>query len=113
MKTFLSENIEYLIAGLTAIVGWLGGWRMKAQDLKSKHLNNVAEELSNLATIREMEKKLLADAKSQCDELREIIAEMKQVIEDKDLLLKEQRQLISRQKMFLCSYQKKYGKITI
>ena len=104
MKNFLLENKEWLIGIVTTVVAWIGGRGLKKSKEKSA-------ELQNLLTIREMEKQLVEDAVKNSEELREVIKEMQEILENKDNVIKEQKTLLLKQRKELELYRGRYGEL--
>tara|TARA_R110002124_G_scaffold148927_9_gene314603 strand:- start:5669 stop:5968 length:300 start_codon:yes stop_codon:yes gene_type:complete len=94
---WIVENKEWLVGLVTTVGAFFGGRKMKKNNEKSA-------ELENLKVIREMEKELIADAKSHIEELRKII-------DHKDGIIEDQKKIIAKQERFLNLYKSKYGKL--
>lgn len=91
MKQWLLDNWE-IIAGLigSALTYLLG--------TKKRKTEGKTTELENLQTIRDLEKQIVDDVKSQIDELREINNGLQVLIEQKDEIIEKQQNVIDQQR---------------
>lgn len=96
------DNIVLVVAGVGAYFKGRG----------AKKSNEKSLELTNLSTVRGMEKQLIQDLKDQCEEFREIIEMNKIIISQKDEIIEEQKKILSKQKRSLAGFVKKFGELT-
>ena len=99
--SFVAEYKEYIFGILTSIAMFFTGRKTKKTEENKGVLQNVSVELANLSVIREMEKQLVLDAKTQAGELREIIASLQLIIDQKDKIIFEQQKICEAQKTSL------------
>jgi putative NADH-flavin reductase len=98
MKDFIVEYGDK-IGGLAAIVlSWIGGRKLKASTDKKAAAEARNSELENLGIVRNAEKELISDMRTHLKALAEINNELKKIIQDKDLVIKEYNVIITRQK---------------
>jgi len=90
-ENFFTEQIEWIAAGIAAVISFFGG-------RKSKKISDKTSELENLEKVRLMEKQLVDDVKKQVDELREINTGLQVIIEQKDEIIDKQQEVIDQQR---------------
>lgn len=90
MFKFIEDNWQIVAGLIGSAVAYLGGLKIQRQSVRTS-------ELENLKTVREMEKTLLNDMKTQVDQLVEVNNYLKKVVE-------EQQKSINK-------YKQKYGEL--
>jgi putative NADH-flavin reductase len=98
MKDFIVEYREIIGGCVGIVLSWIGGRKLKASTDKKAAAEARNSELENLGIVREAEKQLIGDMRTHLKELAEINNELKKIIDDKDMVIKEYNVIITRQK---------------
>ena len=120
----IDENlIKIAIPLIVAVITWLSKDRiLHALNIKKEEKVIESSQLDNVQKALDLWQEMLNDVvqrnKAQVQELEAIIerlkidfAELKDISDKKDLLIKEQRELIAKQSKSIKYYQDKYEKI--
>lgn len=94
----MKEYLEFIMPSLTAIIAFFSGREIQKANTKKAVEDAKNSELQNLSTVREAEKQLIGDMRTHLQELAEINNELKNIIAQKDAVIKEYKQVIEQQK---------------
>ena len=77
MKKFIIDNWQIIAGLIGSAIAYVGGLKIQRQSVRTS-------ELENLKTVREMEKTLLTDMKTQVDQLVEVNNYLKKVVAEQE-----------------------------
>lgn len=98
---FLIENKEWFFGIIASLSAFFGGRKSKEATDKKAMASAESAELQNLSTVRLAEKQLIQDMRTHLTELAEINNELKNIIAQKDEVIKEYKAVMERQKKTL------------
>jgi len=85
MKNFIANNWEVIAGLIGSVVAYFSGLKIQRQSVRTS-------ELENLKTVREMEKTLLNDMKTQVDQLVEVNNYLKKVVAEQEKSINKYKQ---------------------
>ena len=85
MKKFILDNWQIIAGLIGSAIAYVGGLKIQRQSVRTS-------ELENLKTVREMEKTLLNDMKTQVDQIVEVNNYLKKVVAEQEKTINKYKQ---------------------
>jgi hypothetical protein len=82
MKKLIFENWEIIAGLIGSVFAYFGGLKVQRQSVRTS-------ELENIKTVREIEKTLLTDMKTQVEQIVEVNSYLKKVVEEQEKTIRK------------------------